>query len=609
MGEVYSIDAAHITTIRDGTVELTQMAEMGAEGTGTFTLDDAAGTQQVVGHKDVAVTQSSCANTHTYGGFVDDREWARYQGRERDTGASRGIIVNVLDLNNYLNQHGLSSAAYRPAETCAARLEWLVGSAFWPPAVTVGSRASAPATVGMDIADYTDQFTGDVLADIALAAGGLNYYVADWGSGPELTLRNDNTSTADSSAVRISNVLADVDSGPETLGAAKTFAPSGDFKLNRSPREVYSRMSYSYAQGRTTGETPVDPWPFGGTRFGTASDSNIKNLATATLRLNELLWVHSTERDFLEGSITVPSSAVNLLRHGERCEVKFSHMGSTGGRDYDDWTWCRVMERTVVPLTADGGIYELRLRLSPQEEAAPAAGIIQSAFGGTGEGGDTLDFPNPVTIDSLLVFCASDRTGENPTYPNTGTDHPRFGPGAWTLLNTGTVRNRATSDGIAFWAKVADATDQYGFVAMTNAQCGVWEIACPDAAATLAAITVIDETDQMNALLSAQTLSTGSVGTLAAGSIALYCTNWADQTNEGESRPEATMAAGWTRRRFEPAYISGGPIIDQTPYTVIADATGTGVAVTAAVTRSLLHREFGTYWGSWCGMAVKVVPQ
>jgi hypothetical protein len=377
MGELYTIDGAHITLIRDGTVELTQVAEMGQEGMGTLGIDDTAGTLSVVGHKDVAITQSSCANTRTYSGFVDDREYERGSERAPDVGAGRWITVQLVDLNQYLSQTGITGTDGNRkdgGETVNERLEWLFNSDYWPADVATGSRV-ASSTIELDKADYRQQQPGDVLSDISTATG-WNYYVADWGSGPELTFRDDNASTADTSDVRISNVSTDVDSDHTTLGAGKTFAPSMDFKLSRSPREVYSKMSLSYGKGTRTDENTATATAFNGERYGTASTSNIKTAALADDELERLLHVHSTETDFLEGSIIVPASAVNLLRQGERLQVKFSHLNTEG---YGSFTWCRVMERTVKPLNAEGAIYELRLRLSPQEAAMPEPACAEAA--------------------------------------------------------------------------------------------------------------------------------------------------------------------------------------------------------------------------------------
>jgi hypothetical protein len=383
MGELYTIDGAHITLIRDGTVELTQVAEMGQEGMGTLGIDDTAGTLSVVGHKDVAITQSSCANTRTYSGFVDDREYERGSERAPDVGAGRWITVQLVDLNNYLSQTGITGTDGNRkdgGETVNERLEWLFNSDYWPAEVATGSRV-ASSTTELDKADYRQQQPGDVLSDISTATG-WNYYVADWGSGPELTFRDDNASTADTSDIRISNVSTDVDSDHTTLGAGKTFAPSMDFKLSRSPREVYSKMSLSYGKGTRTDERAATATAFNGERYGTASTSNIKTAALADDELERLLHVHSTETDFLEGSILVPASAVNLLRQGERLQVKFSHLATEG---YGSFTWCRVMERTVKPLNAEGAIYELRLRLSPQE-AGPVSDDCTDLYAETSDG-------------------------------------------------------------------------------------------------------------------------------------------------------------------------------------------------------------------------------
>jgi hypothetical protein len=409
MPDEHFYDGGALLLIRRGSVELTQMAEMGVEGTGTVVVDDVAGTQPIVGQLDYAVTETDCANPDTWSGFVDETDWEREgtPGRGPKTGASRGIAVQLLDLNNYLNHTGITGADGNRkdgGETVNERLEWLFNSDYWPAAVAIGSRV-ASSSIELDKADYRQQQPGDVLADIATATG-WEYYVADWGSGPELTFRDDNTSTDDSSAIRISNVSGDKDSDGETLGATKTFGPSMDFKLNRSWREVYSKMSLSYGKGtrtKTRTATAVN-----GERYGTASTSNIKTAALADAELARLLNVHSTPRDFLEGSIQVPSSAVNLLRQGERLQIKLQELGNTGARDYDEWTWCRVKERTVKPLVTESPMYELRLRLAPQE-AAPTPSTCAGLYPDTPAG---IYYP----LGGVNPCCTPNDVGTNIAY-------------------------------------------------------------------------------------------------------------------------------------------------------------------------------------------------
>lgn len=360
MSATYTIDGVEIQTVRAGEVELTQTAEHGDVGQGRIRIDDAAGTLAIVGQKDVAVDEDDCSDPIAFRGFVANRDI----GREAEVvGASREIDVSVEDLNAMLSFRGIDgSDRKRPQETVAARGAWLLASDYVSGLFVDNGRCDF-STKLMDKADYTDQYPGDVLTDMALAQlEDVNHYIRDFGDGPEIVFRNDMTSTADTSSIHISNRLSDVD-------LDTVFPPSRDFKLTRSPANVKSKLSYQHARGRVVVERSTTADAYNGERFGTASNSNVKTALQAQRQAKAQLRQLKDEEDTLEGSILVPSTHANLLNHGDRVGVRFTDMTPEGYFDADEWVYCRVLELTRKPIVSDPPMYELDVRLRPQREA------------------------------------------------------------------------------------------------------------------------------------------------------------------------------------------------------------------------------------------------
>lgn len=600
MSELYVYNTAHLTRIRDGSVSFTQSAELGAVGTGRFTIDDEAGTQAIVGQKDFSLTQSSCSFPLTFRGFIGDRTYGRLEEHPTVTNA-REIQVDVQDLNSMLGHRliyqaaGLTAAqgGNRPAETVAARGAWLMGSAFV--AFADNGRCSFPATKGMDAADYRFQHAGDVLADMALAAGGYNYHVNDWGSGPELTFRDDNASTADSSTLRISNVLSDA--------STVTLNPKMSATLHRSSVKVISKLAYSYSKGTVVGERAATATAFNGERSGTASNSNVKTAAKASDEATSQLWQLHTEEDLIDCEIdAVTSAQVNLILQGMRLQAKFSHLTTEG---YGSFTYFRVLERTVRPLVADGALYSLGLKLSPQEAAQAGAAIVQSVSGFWGIGGSGLapytHLPNPPSIGNVLLVMIDQRvtSGINPiAAPNITGALPRWGAGAWTELPLSvggfatTYVEETAGDGtgqtISMFYKTVDSTEQDCVIGNDYENLICYEL------------TGINMATAVLARVNNQTATTaydcGTLGTVASGELAFMIVH--SMPDEVVPRPDPTPAGGWVKD-----YANGNyPIWYATtkPVVWMGHAIGAGAVVDPALT-SLTSRRY-------CGLAIKVGP-
>lgn len=594
MSEVYTYNATHLTTVREAS--FTQKAEHGQPGTFSVALDDTAGTQAIIGHKDFSHTESSCATPLTFRGFVGPTDFGRDAGAERKphVGAARGIGINGEDLNAVLGFRGIhdpddASVGKRPTETVAARVAWLLASDFLSGLVIDNGRITSVTGKMMTKADYRKQFPGDVLADCALAAGGFNHHVQDYGSGPELIFRDENASTADSSSLRISNVAADAN--------ATTLHPFKDAVLRRDPSRVKSKINYDYAKSGVVEERAATATSFNGERFGNASNSNVKDAATARRDAQAILWQLSTPEDFITCTVLVTSAQVNLIMPGYRIQAKFSHLGNTGGRNYDSFTWMRVVERTVRPIVADALLYEIDLRLSPQEEAQPAGSIVQSVFDSTGAGSTNLTLPNPVTIGNLLVYVVGDRGSLNPVAPSVSASSPRFGAGAWTKLPNTTNRTDYVA-GVAIWYKTADATDNTGKIENTNASVGLFEIA----GATITGASTLDETEQANN----NTMDAGDFVSATSGSVMVAVIAWADQRYIHTPTPPGVAPVAGLVTDFAPSDVppSSGGLAYSSPFVWIGHSIGTGATQAITITRS----DPSVLTGVWCAAALLLEP-
>lgn len=595
--------------VRLGELEgLTEIAEHCQAGTSTVTIDDpdadvGHSSDAILGHQRFELDETAMAsgNRRVFTSLIGERRYRRRASSETDSlrlGASREIVMQVHDLNAYLSMVRITGTdGKRPSETVGTRLEWILGSDYLDSLVDDAGLVIYPSSKTADKTDYRGQTAANVIGDCELVMGYNAFvYWDDTTQRPALFFDDPNTSTAYSSTLRISNVLSDVDTTTAaSFLTGTTFAPSLDAELTRDPVNVASGVYLPYARGAVyeTRDATVDTY---GLKDGVAPNANVRTSAKASEIAERFLWDSHTEEDRITCEVQLPTNKVNLIRAGHRLEVKFSHLPG-----YESFTWTRVLRRTVMQKEATDDRYTVGLELSPQEAAAPTAAIVQRAFDRSAAGGKTLSFPNPVTVGSLLVVASADRSVSNPASPNTGPDLPRFGAGAWTKVPNVEITTIDTTAGCAIWVKEADSTERECWIPQSNANIGIWEISVPDAAATIAGITAVSKTEQTESL----TMAIGSLGTAPVGSIGILVLNWADHTSviEGPGMP-AVAASGWTIRLYDSAY-EGAWYLENTPYTVIADALGTGAALAATVTKSALSLDDG----EWCGAAILIEPQ
>jgi hypothetical protein len=595
----FNVDLGN-TTVRLGSVPgLTELAEHLSVGSSTVIIDDASGT---VGHSSDALlglqlmtwdeSAASAGNQRVYTGIIDYREYARGDSSRGSlrTGVSRQITVSLNDLNALPGFRVIpqtDTTAKRPAETVKARLTWILGSTYLSGLVADNGLVADASAFTMTAADYRGQRPVNVINDCELAANWFAFVYPDETQTVLASLFFDdaNVSTAYTSTVKLSNVLADID-GSTVFGSTNGV-------LKRTPQDVGDGVYLPYTKGavyRTRSATTATY----GHRDLIASNANLSDATHANQEADNFLWAHHTEEDRITCEVQVPAASVNLIRAGHRIQVKFSHLPG-----YTSYTWCRVLSRSPgQPLETDQR-YTLTLELSPQEAGPSAARIVQSAFG---RPHDNLPLPNPVTIGNVLIVAISDRDQTNPSAPNIvpGVLPTLGGTGAWTRMSGATLSSSQT-DGAAFYYKTATATDQTAYQGDSQSWAGVWELAGANPAS--ATIVYVDQGT------SGPDYALGSLGTLAAGQIAMALWIFGDTDwpwgSPGYSwavpDPAPGLSSGWTLRWSKWAFDSYvGPWYKvEHPWATFADAVGTGASLAATITPGLSSKNYG-------GIAIKV---
>lgn len=460
--------------VRLGQVALTTSAAMGEVSSSEIPIDDPDGD---VGHSSDQIkgihhfwayeTDAPAGNQFIFYGFTGNRTYESEASLV--TGEAVRITLEVNELNAAASFRVITTdEGNRPQESVGDRVAWLIASDF--AYFNDNGLVVYPDTL-IDAVDYRNQTAANVLDDCAEHVGfNWSLYQDESGghaAGHSLRFFDPNTSTLDSSDLRISNVLADVDSTVfDGDGATHTWAPVAMPRLIRSPKTLASTVVMPYKDS-TVVVTRAATRDIYGPIDVTAADANVKTHASAVRRANRILWENHTEEDAITVSVDLPRANVNDLRAGQRIQVKFRQLPGYKS----SFVWCRVLRRTVKQAAMTDEFYTLDLDLSPQEDAQPVVGIVQQvSCNGDSAGGHDLTFPNPVTIGNILVAVihqAENWTGDV-VPPNTDLSDDNWGTGVWTEL-AGPGRDKTYSDtrfsrGNAIFAKVADSTNQTGHV-------------------------------------------------------------------------------------------------------------------------------------------------
>lgn len=347
---------------RPGTDGLVMNAEEGSVGVSQIRVEDPDGNWDFPrGHRLVIVTEDECAGddygTAVFIGFTATRRFER--DLMRAGAAARVITVDLVDINSYFERRIMvGSDSNRDEETDVERITWLM-STTEAGAIDDFLYFSTDDPVNMDAVDYRGQGFRQVLDDCSLQSG-KNWFL--WRHDQSLSLWYGPRGTTDfSSAIRISNVLADVDN-------VVTFAPAITSTLTRDPSRVYSGIyrayasSYLYTQSESTAVTFARRDTF-------ESSPNVKTKLKALVRNERELADISTEEDVISTAIIVPRAQANDVVAGQRIQIKYSHFP-----DYaDDFVWMRVLNRTVREVGKDQ--IELALELTRDEPAADTSGV------------------------------------------------------------------------------------------------------------------------------------------------------------------------------------------------------------------------------------------
>ena len=330
----------------------TECAESGILAMSRIRVDDPSGTLDIIGHRAFSAVETACTWPRMFHGYFADRAIRREDSLR--TGAARVWDCTVYDINAAATFEVIrGSTGKRPAETDTERLAWLLGSSFLGP-ISSDDSAVFGADADLDAADYRGQTVVEVLTDCAQETGN-NWFIAwDQDLFAPVLHYYDPQRAFNSSTIKISNTLGDVD-------GSTVFAPSADWALNRDPSRVYSGVYLQYGERYSavyeTSATVLSN--IGHKRETSVQDSAVRTAAKATRSADRWLTEAETEYDTITVTLhKVPAATVNLIRAGQRLQVKATHLPG-----YTSYTWLRVIRRTV---SQDGDtqlLYKLELEL------------------------------------------------------------------------------------------------------------------------------------------------------------------------------------------------------------------------------------------------------
>ncbi len=429
-------------------VTVTENAEELTVGASTLTIDDPDGDFDIPGHSYIRITETEAPDEEIiWAGFVTIRHIKRANPGFL-TGPARIWVGNLDDVNTVIARRILSEDddADRPAETDVERIQWLFDENFLGPDDTFFSTANP---VAMDAANCVGMGVYDVVNDCMLQSG-KNSFQQDITTAPATyigtTFYDFASSTAWSSDLQISNYISDITAEvgtPSPSGAAQTWYASLDTDMERDPTRIYWKVRGQYDGGTVTRTRPATAVNFAA-RETTASWPLVKTATQANARADRYLLDISTEEDVITTTIEVHPAHVNDARAGRRIQCRFSHLPG-----YEDWTWMRILNRTVTLVTPL--VYRITYTLSPGSIATPS-GSCSTALAGveTWDSGAQVNVfvgppinYTPTLTDVVVTLFA----GGNST---TGMGGDPFGPSDHDIggdfIETGDSRTGWTDD-------------------------------------------------------------------------------------------------------------------------------------------------------------------
>lgn len=338
---------------------LSERAESGTFAMSEVAVDDPLSDITVVGHHAFRAVETACSWQTLFRGYFADRSVVRVKEAGLATGVARRWDCTVIDANAVLQFEVVQgSTGKRPAETDTARLAWLLGSSFKGP-VSSSDANVLGYDVALDKADYRGQTMADVLADCG-SASGANYFAAWDDTNGEYRLHYYRPTRAfNSSSLSISNVLSEVDQ--DTV-----YAPSEDVRLHLDPSRQFSGVYYQYGEkDSAVYETSATVLALIGHKRETSEqDGAVRTSAKATAKAGRYLSEAETEVATITCTLRkVPPSRVNLIRAGQRIQVKFTHLPG-----FTSATWLRVVGRTVAQDGETQEFYRVTLELADPKQ-------------------------------------------------------------------------------------------------------------------------------------------------------------------------------------------------------------------------------------------------
>jgi hypothetical protein len=402
-------------------LDVTSNAEETTFGQSTIVVDDPDGTLVIGGHRGFFIredTVASSSNQRIYTGYTAERVISRGPFRN---GLGRIWTVSLVDVNTVIERKVLrGSASRRPAESDVARMQWVEATAAGS-LIDDSLYLSTANPVQMDAVDYRGQRVADVVNDCMQASGKNSFvWVRELGNGDvRFSLFYDYPSAnVHLSDVRLSNVLADVESDPEN-----TFAIYDEATLSQDPSRVYSGVYLEYDGGRVYEERQQTEEDFAlGGRDAVVPAENVKSQSKATARAQRYLLEMASEEEVVACKFLVPTSYVNRLKEGMLTQFKASHLPG-----YEEFTPLRVLNRNVVAVSETH--YEIGVELSTS--SGQSVEVDCGEYANT-PGGTYSALGSRVTNDDAVVYYL--RAGvSRPNVPTPGFignwHFPDYNPG------------------------------------------------------------------------------------------------------------------------------------------------------------------------------------
>jgi hypothetical protein len=369
----YTYNGAPLThDIKPSGISLPQRAEGGEASFGGVAIEDFDASLVLVGHKPFIVEESACSQPRLFTGYTTQRDKGRHVQDGIIVGDDRRFDLTTACSNIVFGLrliHGTDGN--RPEETWLERLTWILGSDYLDGLISTDQTWIIANTRPMEATDYRKSTPSRVLDDLIDRSGGAYHYFAFWDpAASEVRLFFDHESeTIGDCALRISNVLSDVDS-------SITFAPDMVAKLAREPDQAYSEVILEYGD---SGASVYRALPSSATaliqRGTTISRPYTKSQATAISQADAWLRKHAYETDRITCTIQVPRVSVGLIQAGQRMSVKFSHLPG-----YSAFTWMRIVFCSPKPTNDIGDFYDVELELVGFKPAAPTEDLYMALF-------------------------------------------------------------------------------------------------------------------------------------------------------------------------------------------------------------------------------------